>query len=142
MSSQIEKVFGKTLQTAEEWLIAVMKELGTDDPHFAYRALRATLHVLRDRLTPEEANDLAAQLPMLLRGLFFDGWVPSRTPLKRTREQFVEEVHWRAQESRPDVDAEPVVRAVLHTLSERVSRGEIDDVRHTLPASFDSLFSD
>jgi uncharacterized protein (DUF2267 family) len=32
------------------------------------------LHVLRNRLTPEQAMHLGAQLPLLVRGIFYDGW--------------------------------------------------------------------
>ena len=44
------------------------------DRRSAYRALRSVLHVLRDRLTPEQAVHLGAQLPLLVRGIFYDGW--------------------------------------------------------------------
>jgi uncharacterized protein (DUF2267 family) len=40
----------------------------------SYAALSAVLHSLRDRLTVDESDQLAAQLPLLVRGMYFDGW--------------------------------------------------------------------
>lgn len=140
MGTVVDKLFGTTLQHTEEWLQALMRELGTSDPHLAYRALRATLHVLRDRLTPEEALDLAAQLPMLVRGLYFEGWVPGNTPIKRNREQFLEKVCELVDDRDPDADAEPAVRAVFRVLAQHVSAGELGDVKQVLPRSLASLF--
>jgi len=66
-----------TIQKTNIWLREVMDELGSDDRHRAYLALRSVLHSLRDRLTIEEATDLGAQLPILVRGFYYDAWNPS-----------------------------------------------------------------
>lgn len=138
----VEHVFGSTLQSSERWLAQLMKSLGTDDAQLACRVLRATLHLLRDRLIPEEAVQLGAQLPTLLRGLYYEGWVPDRTPRKLGLEEFLDEVNRRAQDSNPDADPEPAVRAVLATLADHVSPGEMADVRGMLPRDFGTLFED
>ncbi len=70
MVARVDQVFDTTLHKTHAWLKAAMEALGTEDRHRAYMALRAVLHALRDRLTVEEAAQLAAGLPMLLRGLF------------------------------------------------------------------------
>ena len=110
-----------------------MEELGWDDKHRAYQALRASLHALRDRLTIEEVAELGAQLPMLVRGLYFEGWTPSGKPVKeRHKEDFLSHIGDQFK-SESDVDAEKVARGVFKVVSQRVSEGEIEDVKLILP---------
>jgi uncharacterized protein (DUF2267 family) len=63
-----------TIQQTNIWLKTLAEQLHIEDRHDAYRGLRSVLHVLRDRLTPEQAVHLGAQLPLLVRGIFYDGW--------------------------------------------------------------------
>jgi len=135
-------VFDTTLQKTHTWLKAIMERLGTQDRHRAYMALRAVLHALRDRLPVTEAAQLGAQLPMLIRGLYYEGWDPAATPRKeRHKEEFLAHV---ARELRtpagPAVDPEAAVRAVFGVLAERVSAGEIADVKGILPAELRALW--
>ena len=112
--------FDSTLQTTHVWLNELTAVLGCpDDPYRAYLALRAVLHALRDRLSVDEAASLAAQLPMLVRGFYYEGWHPHGKPLKeRKREEFL--AHIRADfRQDPDVDPEHVVRAVFQLLTRR-----------------------
>jgi len=75
------EAFDRAAQRANEWLNDLATELGKDeDRAYAYRVLRSYLHVLRDRVTPDEAVHFASQLPLLLKGVFYDGWHPSTTP--------------------------------------------------------------
>jgi uncharacterized protein (DUF2267 family) len=137
MTTIVERLFGATLVRTEAWMADLLKELGTEDAELAMRALRSTLHLLRDRLPVGEALDLAAQLPMLLRGLYFEGWQPTRTPVKRSRDEFLAEVKRAAMSADDPV---PLVRAVLRVLTRHVSRGEIDQVRKLLPRSFEMFW--
>ncbi len=79
MSSTGLEVFDKTIQTTNSWLNEIGEDLGPDRQR-CYNALRAVLFALRDRLTVEEAADLSAQLPMLIRGIFYEGYRPSIMP--------------------------------------------------------------
>jgi uncharacterized protein (DUF2267 family) len=124
--------FEHSLQRTNVWLKDLMARLDTDDRHVAYLALRATLHALRDRLTVDEAAHLGAQLPMLVRGLYYEGWRPAGKPLKEhSRDAFLAHVEGEARN--PNFQAEPAVRAVFGLLAERVSAGEIEDVKSSLP---------
>ena len=79
-----------SIHTTNTWLKELMEELGWDDRQRAYRALAVVLHALRDRLSVAEAADLGAQLPMLVRGLYYEGWTPKGKPIKeRKREDFL-----------------------------------------------------
>src|ERR671922_384221 len=125
--------FDATLQKTHIWLDELMDELHWADRYKAYAALRATLHALRDRLTVEEVAQLGAQLPMLIRGFYYEGWDPTGKPLRaRHKEQFLTRIE---QEFRGDdrIDPERLARAVFTVLAKRVSEGEIEDVKHVLP---------
>jgi uncharacterized protein (DUF2267 family) len=124
------EVFDTTVHKTNSWLKEVIQEIHRDDRRKAYDALRATLHALRDRLTVEEVAQLGAQLPMLIRGFYYEGWDPTRKPVKlRDREEFLGRV---AEEFRTDdtLNPELIARAVFKVLSNRVTAGEIEDVKH------------
>lgn len=116
--------FDKTVQETNLWLKDLMLRLDTEDRHRAYAFLRATLHALRDRIGPANATHLGAQLPMLLRGLYYEGWRMSGTPTKERHEaQFIAHV----QEMLPNEDEAETKRgicATLDLLSSRIDHGE------------------
>jgi uncharacterized protein (DUF2267 family) len=79
-----------TVQTTNRWLADLAEAIGTEDREFAQRVLKAWLHAVRDGLTVDSAAHFAAQLPDLLRGVYYNGWDPSRVPIRRGREEFIE----------------------------------------------------
>jgi len=134
-------VWDKTLSKGNEWLTKLGYELACQNAHVTLFALRSVLHALRDRLPPDEAVDLAAQMPLIIKGLYFDGWDPSATPVKaRTKEEFLALVTKRLQRGVLDADPERVTRAVFKLIAERVSAGEVRDVRDILPAAIAELW--
>ncbi len=127
------RVFERTLQESEIWLKELTGTGPITDHQKALVALRGVLHHLRDRLTPEEAVQLGAQLPILIRGFYYEGWKPSATPVKeRHAGDFVEGVRGELA-GHPELDPDEAVRAVFKLLNEHVSRGEIEDVIGMLP---------
>ena len=129
-----------TVHTTNAWLKELAEELGWEDRHRAYVALRTVLHALRDRLTVAEAADLGAQLPMLVRGLYYEGWNPSGKPVKeRKREDFLAHIaaSFRGQ---PEIVPEGIAWAVFKVLQRHVSAGEIQDVKSILPAEIRALW--
>src|ERR671915_1959407 len=122
MSNTGLDVFDRTVQTTNSWLKDLMEELDWVDRQGAYSALRVTLHALRDRLTIEEVAQLGAQLPMLIRGFYYEGWDPTNKPAKlRQREEFLARIAQAFVQAGDSVHPEPVARAVFAVLAERVS---------------------
>ena len=139
MSATGLKVFDSTIQTTNIWLDDVMKDLGWNDRHRAYHALRAVLHTLRNRLSVDEAAQLSAQLPLLVRGVFFEGWHPAHKPVKeRTKDHFVAHV---SESFALDVDADPeqITRSVLKILAKHVDAGEVNSLKRVLPPEVQEL---
>jgi uncharacterized protein (DUF2267 family) len=141
MSATRLEVFDTTLQKTNSWLNDLMNVLGIPDKHMAYLAMRTTLQALRDRLTVEEVAQLGAQLPMLIRGFYYEGWDPTAKPLRvRQKEQFLARIE---QQFRGDdrIDPEGMARAVFTLLAQRVTEGEIEDLKHLLPAGIRDLWA-
>jgi uncharacterized protein (DUF2267 family) len=124
---------GRSVQKANVWISEMAGEMGTRDEDRAYSVMRAYLHALRDRLTVEEAAQLAAQFPQLIRGIFYEGWDPSSTPVKyRKLPEFID----RMADETPFNDASDAAKAIdaaASVLRRHVTEGEIEDIRSTLP---------
>jgi uncharacterized protein (DUF2267 family) len=126
-------IIERSVEKAHIWFNDMADELGTEDQREAYRILRAYLHGLRDRLPVNESAQLAAQLPELIRGIYYEGWNPSSTPVKyRGFADFLDRI---ADEAVLDGEtrASYAVSAAAAVLRRHVSAGEIDDVRAILP---------
>ena len=69
---------------------------------------------------------------MLVRGIYYEGWDPSMVPVKIDREEFMARVR---QEFPYDTEGgtEPLVQAVLGALKRRVTDGEWEDIKSTVP---------
>ena len=133
-------VFDSTVHQTNVWLKSIMDRLGTDDRHRAYLALRATLHALRDRLPPEVAVHLGAQLPMLVRGFYYEEWHIAGTPTRdRHLDEFLAPVR-AAFRRDPEADVEKVAKAVLATLAEGIDAGEVRKVIGVLPRELRTLW--
>ncbi len=133
--------FDAAVQKANRWVREMAVELSTADDHEAYRALRAGIHALRDRLSIDEAVQLGAQLPLVVRGFYYEGWKPNRTPAHvRTEEDFLELVE---RHGPPGLahDAIRVARATFRVLGRHLSPGETEAVKHVLPTKIAELWA-
>lgn len=127
-------VFDKTLQITNIWLGEIMERLGPDR-QVAWKVLSTVLHKLRDRLPFELSIHLGVQLPLLVRGVYYDQFEPGRQPSDcNTPEEFTAEVAEWLSDIRP-VDPDEAIRAVFGVLSRHVSEGQIAKVQNALPAS-------
>ncbi len=134
MSASGLEVFDKTLQTTNIWLNEIMEEIGPDR-QLAWKVLSTVLHKLRDRLPADLAAHLGAQLPLLVRGAYYDQYEPAKQPSDcRTYEEFAEEVAEWLGDVRP-VDPDAAIRAVFQVLARHVSEGQILKVKEALPKS-------
>lgn len=141
MSAVGSNQFDAILHKTNEWLRDVMQELDWDDRHRAYHALRAVLHTLRDRLSLEEAVDLAAQLPVLIRGMYYEGWQPNKVPVRdRSALQFIEHIQAAYPEETSE-EVERITHAVFRVVSKHVTAGEIRDICACLPEQLRELWS-
>ena len=127
------------VQQTQVWLKELRDNGDLADEATAYSVLRAVLHQLRDRLTPDEAVDFAAQLPLIVRGVYFEGWQPRQTPEKlRTKQEFLDGV---ATKLRPHpIAAESAVRDVFSLLAHHCDLGEIADIIAQLPTELKTLW--
>ena len=134
--------FDSTIQTTNVWLHDILEQLRWQDRHRAYHALRAVLHALRDRLSVDQAAALGAQLPMLIRGFYYEGWHPADKPSKeRRREDFLAHIASAFRDD-PDINAEEIARAVFQVIAKHVTPGEIKHVKFALPSEIRTLWSE
>jgi uncharacterized protein (DUF2267 family) len=120
-----------TIHKTNAWL-RELTELGKfHGPQQAYSALHPVLHTLRDTLGVDEAAQLAAGMPMLIRGLYYEGWNPSKTPMHaRSMQEFLDRVSHRIGNAQ--IEPEHACRSVFRLLERRIVDGEIEDVRGAL----------
>lgn len=133
-------VFDKTLQKTHVWLDEFMEERPGTSKQAAWHTLNATLRTLRDKLPADLAAHFAAQLPLLLRGAFYEQYDPARQPLPlRSQEDFLRQVQSTpGMTERVDTD---MVAAVLRVVSRQVDPGLTDKLRQALPEETRSLWA-
>lgn len=127
----------RSIEKTNAWLADVAASFGTEDRKLAYRATRSWMHTLRDRLPVQVSVHLAAQLPELLRGVFYEGWNPSKVPVKYGREQYLARFADEAQIHL--TEAEHAGRQVTAALSRHISPGALAEAMAVLPADVRSL---
>ena len=134
-------VLDTTVQKTHEWLRDIKDGLGFDNDRAAYAALRATLHGLRDLLATDQVARFGAQLPMLVRGIYYEGWNPaSPSTGGQRRNDFLEAVG-RELRDHPELrNAERVARIVFGAIATHVTPGETEKIVHSLPREVRALW--
>jgi uncharacterized protein (DUF2267 family) len=140
MTSTGVHAFDSALDTANVWLKEVMSRMKTDDVRVGVAALRSTFHALRDRIGTNSAAHLGAQLPTLLRGIYYEGWQPAREPSReRHKEAFLDHMRRDIPVSVP-FDAEAAARAVFDVMWEKVDPSEVIKLIRVLPKELRELW--
>ncbi|HTN09635.1 MAG TPA: DUF2267 domain-containing protein [Acetobacteraceae bacterium] len=139
MSSTSIPSFTQAAQQAQSWVNELAEDMGWDERR-SYRLLRCVLHALRDWLPPAEVVDLSAQLPVLIRGIYFEGWEPQQSPVwDRSEDRFIERIEVAFGDDELD-DPERAAVAVFRLIDRHVSRGEIEDVRNSMKKALRKLW--
>jgi uncharacterized protein (DUF2267 family) len=133
MSIRSVDAIERSVHKTNEWLSELDDEYKAGDREEAWRVLRAYLQLLRDQVTIDEAAQLAAQLPLVLRGAFYDGFDPGDPKKLRDRNEFHAQLAERAQLAGAG-EAEHAAQAVARVLERRITKGELEDVLSQLPA--------
>jgi len=141
MSATGLDVFDKTLQTTHTWLNEIMQVTGPDK-QVAWHVLGAVLRTVRDRVPLQLAAHLGAELPLLVRGTYYDQWRPSDQPERyRTLDAFLGCVRDSLGAIRP-VDPHDASRVVFTVLSRHLPEGQLRKVREALPEDVRALWGE
>ncbi len=131
-------LFDKALAKTRVWLKDLEAELDYTNPNEAWRALRAVLHAMRDRLPVHECAEFASQMPTMIMGMYYSGWTPQNKPEKiRNVEDFLDKV---ASQLPAGADPLRVTNAVIRVLDRHLTKGEMDCVRRSFPERLRELW--
>lgn len=132
--------FDHAVNEGNIWLHKISERLHFEDQAHAYAALRATLHVLRDRVSAQSAVHLSAQLPMVVRGLFFEGWKLTASPSDHdTVDAFCGHVTDNLPPKFP-MDGKTVTEGVFDVLWDEIDPGETAKIIDQLPPRLRALW--
>lgn len=142
MTAQGLEVIDHTVQLTHEWINELRERLDWSSSKDALRLLRVTLVQIRNHLNPEEMAQLSAQMPLLIRGMFFEGWQPAHTPVReRKADQFIAAIEAQVAEVLDWRGTQDIISVFL-TLNNRISEGEIRDVKACLPQQIRDIWPD
>ena len=141
--AQATTVLDSAVQDAHLWVNEVAGELRLDDRRIALHVLRAVLHTLRNRLPIEVMANLSAQLPLLIRGLFFENWEPQAKPVHHQRlDDFAGALDVELRGLVEDIDVEDAVSSGFAVLGAHVSLGEWRKIGKVLPGELADLWNE
>lgn len=141
MTAQGLEVIDHSVHLTHEWINELAGRLDWSSKRSALRLLRVTLRRVRDHLLVDEMAQMSAQLPVMIRGFFFEGWVPKDTPIKeRRKEDFIAFVAHQMSDT-AEYRGRDDIKCVFDLLNARLSRGEVEDIRASLPQDLRDMWS-
>lgn len=140
MTAQGLEVIDQSVHLTHEWINELAGRLDWSSKRSALRLLRVILHRIRDHLLVDEVAQLSAQLPVMIRGVFFESWVPNDTPIKeRHGEDFIAYIRHQMGDT-AEYRGQDDIKCVFDLLNARISRGEVEDIRANLPQDLRDLW--
>ena len=137
MSEQGLETIQTTVQKTHEWIARIAESMHMEKRD-AWKSLRSVLRTLRDRLPRDLGVHFGAQLPMLVRGLYYEAWEPSKVPIKMSREEFLAAVQSRIIANRV-IDPVETVQNVLAVVANHIGGGEMQGAIDAFPCHMQSL---
>jgi uncharacterized protein (DUF2267 family) len=143
------RTFDRSLHKTNAWLKDIMELMEWQNRERALTALKVTLQSLRDLLPVSEVVHLGAQLPILIRGLYYDGWKFNADPLRlKNISEFYDLIRWHLGRASAKFSADEIKEftgAALETLTKHIDIGEARDIkvllrkklRELIPVSLD-----
>lgn len=133
-------VFDRTVHEAHDWINELTGRLGWSSERDALRLLRTVMCKIRDHLPVNEMAQFAAQLPLILRGMYYEGWQPKKTPVhERDAADFIKDIETEVGDVL-DYRGPLDIKAVFDVINARISRGEVEDVRANLPRALSEMW--
>ncbi len=136
---------GKYVEAGNRFINEVCSELGIEDGQQALRITRAVLHAVRDRLLPDDAVQFAQGLPMMIKGIYFDQYDLSKTPVRiRDAEEFLSFVREKdrfgaVEDFRSPKDVVIAMQAVFRVLENNMEYRQVEQVKDELPAEVQAM---
>jgi len=140
MTAQGLEVIDQSVHLTHGWINELAGRLDWSSKRSALRLMRVILHRIRDHLLVDEVAQLSAQLPVMIRGFFFEGWVPKGTPIKeRHGEEFIAFISHQMSDT-GEYRGREDIKCVFDLLNARISGGEVEDIRASLPQDLRDLW--
>jgi uncharacterized protein (DUF2267 family) len=133
------EVIEKTLEETNHVLSLVENHYGwKGQRNQSYEAVRVILHVLRDRMTIDQVALFSNQLPLLMRGVYYEGWKPSADAVQTSGQGFVEQVREKYFQSTTE-DIEDLISVVFGALIDCMDPEGAEIIKRELPEDVSRL---
>lgn len=133
------ETFDKFFQKTNAILTDIEEEMKWEDRREqSYAALRSVLHAFRDRLPVNDSANFAAQLPVIIKGVYFEGWDPSSVPRKMDKQEFIQAVQQSFNYS-VEGGIPRVIEVVFNKIFAQIDEAERENLVQILPEDISSL---